>query len=138
METAIHSSFVLSLESHGFSVGIFPLIIFSHCLFPSIWLRNLKLNGGLPSKYLKPKPLNPSRLGLIPKNPNPKNHQKKPPFGTSSLPRPIPWPQTPSKTIFPSNFVYKAYLKKVQEQADETLSMLEDSDNEDDEDTTSK
>ena len=67
-----------------------------------------------------------------------KKSSNKPPFGTSSLPIPIPWPQTPSKTIFPLNSVYKAYLKKVQEQVDETFSMLEDSDNEDDEDTAFK
>ena len=44
--------------------------------FPGIWPGNLKLNGGPPSKSPKPKPLIPSRLGLIPKNQNPRNSQK--------------------------------------------------------------
>ena len=52
------------------------------------------------------------------------------------LPGPLAWPQTPSKNYFPSNSAYKAYLKKVQEQAAETLSQLADSD-EDEKDTAS-
>ena len=137
LETAIHSPFVLSLGSLGFSVWVFLLIIFSHRLFPNIWLGNLKLNGGPPSKSPKPKPLNPSRLELIPKKSKSKKSSKKPSIVTSSLLGPIHWPQTPSKTTFPSNSTYKAYLKRIQEQDTETLSQFKKFDYEDDEDTTS-
>ena len=77
METSIHSPFVLNLGSLGFSAGTLPLIICSHLLFPNIWPKNLKSNCVLPSKSLEPKPLNQSKIGLILKNPNPKNHQKR-------------------------------------------------------------
>ena len=128
-EIAIHSYFVLSLGSLGFSAEIFPFITFFHRLFPSIWPGNSRLNGRLPSKFPKPKPLNQLKNGLILKNPNPKKTH----VLSSSLPRPLSWPQTPSKTFFPSNSAYKAYLKRVKEQAAETLSQLTDSydDNED-------
>ena len=73
LEIAVHSLFVLSFESLGFSVGTLPLIICSHLLFPNIRPENLKSNGGLPSKFLEPKPLNQPKIGLILKNPNQKN-----------------------------------------------------------------
>ena len=62
--------------------------------------------------------------------------KSKVPTWTQHLPGPLTWPQTPSKNSFPSNLAYKAYLKKVQEQAAETLSQLADADSEE-EDTTS-
>ena len=137
METYIQYYFVLSLGSLGFSIETLPLIICSHLFFPNIWPENLKSNGGLPSKFLKLKPLNQSKIGLILKNPNLKNLQKKTYVWSSSLLEPLSWPQTPSKTFFLSNSAYKAYLKKVQEQDAETLSLLSDSDDDDDEDIAS-
>ena len=53
LKTAIHFPFVLSLGSIEFSTGILPLIICSHLFFPNIWPKNLKSNGGLPSKSLE-------------------------------------------------------------------------------------
>ena len=82
LETTIYSSFVLSLRSIGFFARTLPLIICSHLLFPNIWPENLKSNGGLPSKSLELKPLNQSNIGLILKNPNPKNLQKILMFGS--------------------------------------------------------
>ena len=50
--------------------------------------------------------------------------------------QPLPWSQTPPKSSFPSNSIYKVYLKRLQKQAAETLSQLPDSD-EDNDDTSS-
>ena len=81
METNIHYYFVLSLGSLGLSTGTLPLIICSHLIFPNIWPENLKSNGGPPSKFLEPKHLNQSKIGLILKNSNLQNLQKKLMFG---------------------------------------------------------
>ena len=81
LKTTIHSHFVLSLGSLGFSIGTLSLIICSHILFPNIWPENSKSNGELPSKFLEPRPLNQSKIGLILKNPNLKNLQKRLMFG---------------------------------------------------------
>ena len=54
--------FVLNLESLGFYVGIFVPTILIQAHSRSIWLGNLKSNGGPLSKYPKPKPLNLSKL----------------------------------------------------------------------------
>ena len=71
-------------------------------------------------------------------NPNPKNPKKKISVWSQPLPSLLFWPKTPSKNIFPSNSAYKAYLKRIQEQAAETLSQLAYSDaDEDEEDTVS-
>ena len=43
------------------------------------------------------------------------------PIWSQPLPDPLAWPQNPSKNTFPSNSTYKAYLKKDQEQAVETM-----------------
>ena len=46
LEIAIHFLYVLNLESLGFFVGNSPPIISYLYHFPSIWLGNLKSNGG--------------------------------------------------------------------------------------------
>ena len=72
LETAIHSYFVLNLESLGFYVGIYVLTISNQAHSLSIWLGNLKSNGGPLSNYPKPKLLNLLKLGLKPKSPKQK------------------------------------------------------------------
>ena len=74
-EIVIHYLSVLNLESLGLVVGNLPPIASCLLHFPNIWLGNLKSNGGQPLKLLQSKPLNPSKIGLIPKNPNPKSPQ---------------------------------------------------------------
>ena len=112
LETYIHPSFVLSLGSLEFSTETLPLIICSHLFFPNIWSENLKSNSGLPSKFFKPKPLNQSKIGLILKNPNPKNLQKILLFG----PRPcldlFLGLKLPPKLIFLQTLHTKPILKR--------------------------
>ena len=75
LEIATHYSFVLNLESLGFYVGIFVPINLNQAHSLSIWLGNSKSNGGPLSKYPKPKPLNLSKNGLMPKSPNQRSLQ---------------------------------------------------------------
>ena len=56
------------LEFLGFYVGVSYLIIYALLLFPFIWQGNSKLNGGLLSKFILFKLLNPSKNWLIPRN----------------------------------------------------------------------
>ena len=86
LEIAIHSFFVLNLESLGFYVGNFVPTIFSQAHSLSIWLGNLKSNGGPLSNYPKPKLLKLSKFGLKPKSPKQKGLQPQNPrylFGPS-------------------------------------------------------
>ena len=136
LETAIHSPFVLSLGSLGFSVGTLPLIICSRLLFPQHLAREFKIKWWAAFKISRTQTFESIKDWIDSKKSKPKKSSKKTHVWSSSLPGPLSWPQTPSKTYFPSNFAYKAYLKKVQEQASETLSQLADSDD-NDEDTTS-
>ena len=64
LEIATHYSFVLNLESLGFYVGTFLFNKPNQAHSLSIWLGNLKSNGGPLSKYPKPKPLKLSKNGL--------------------------------------------------------------------------
>ena len=75
LEIATRYSFVLNLESLGFYVGIFVPTNLNQAHSLSIWLGNSKLNGGLLSKYPKPKPLSLSKIGLKPKSPNQRSLQ---------------------------------------------------------------
>ena len=134
LEIAIRFFFVLNLESLGFYVGNFVPTIFSQAHSLSIWLGNLKSNGGPLSNYPKPKLLKPSKIGLKPKSPKQKGLQPQNPrylFG------PSPCLAQLQKKTFPSNSAYRAYLKGLQAQAAETLSQLAGSDSEDEEDTAS-
>ena len=79
LEIAIHFSFVLNLESLGFYIGIFVPTNLNQAHSLSIWLGNLKSNGGLPSKSPKPKPLKLSKNGLKPKSPNQRSPQNQMP-----------------------------------------------------------
>ena len=86
LETAIHSFFVLNLESLGLFVVNFVPTIFNQAHSLSIWLGNLKSNGGPLSNFPKPKPLKLSKIGLKPKSPKQKGLQPQNlryPFGPS-------------------------------------------------------
>ena len=79
LEIATRYSFVLNLESLGIYVGIFVPTILIQAHSRSIWLGNLKSNGGPLSKYPKPKPLNLLKIGLKPKSPNKRSLQSQSP-----------------------------------------------------------
>ena len=66
-----------------------------------------------------------------PKPKKPSKSKSKVPIWSQSLPSPTSWTQT--KNSFPSNSAYKAFLKKVQADAAESLSKLADSDSNSDE-----
>ena len=71
-----------------------------------------------------------------PKSKKPSKSKSKVPFWSQPLSGPTSWPNTPTKDSFPSNSAYRAYLKKVQAAAAESLSQLADSNsNSEDEDT---
>ena len=79
LEIATRYSFVLNLESLGFYVGIFVPTKLNQAHSLSIWLGNSKSNGGPLSKFPKPKPLKPSKIGLKPKSPNQRSPQNQRP-----------------------------------------------------------
>ena len=69
-----------------------------------------------------------------PKPNKPSKSKSKVPIWSQPLPGPTSWTQT--KNSFPSNSVYRAYLKKVQADAAESLSKLADSDSNSEEEDT--
>ena len=136
LEIAIHSPFVLNLGSLGLFAGIFPFIISFIRLFPQHLAKVFKIKCWAAFKISQTQTFESIKEWIDSKKSKSKKSSKKAPVWSSSLPGPLSLPQTPSKTYFPSNSAYKAYLKRVQEQAVETLSQLVDCDD-DDEDATS-
>ena len=115
--------------SHHYSPSPLPLHLARE--FKIKWWTAFKITQAQTFNYVrdwiedqKPKPKKPSMS------------KTKVPFWSQPLPGPTSWPNTPKKNSFPSNSAYKAYLKKVQAEAAETLSKLADSDSNSDEDDT--
>ena len=122
MKITIHYLFILSLESFGFFAWILLLVAFCLHPIPSIWLGNSKLNSGQLSKFIKHKLSSQLNNGLTLRNPNPKSPQKRFPFGrTFTKPSLFLGPNSFKKILFPSNFVYKVYLKRIKERAAKTF-----------------
>ena len=89
----------------------------THNLLPSLFPQHLaiefKIKWWAAFKISRTQTFESIKDWIDSKKSKPKISSKKTPIWSSPLLGPLSWPQTPSKTSFPSNSTYNAYLKKV-------------------------
>ena len=98
---------------------------FSPSPFPQHLVREFKVKWRAAFKIAPAQTFDYVRDWIEAQKPKSKKSTKsksKVPFWSQPLPGPTSWPQTPTKDSFPSNTAYRAYLKKIQAEAAETLS----------------
>ena len=137
LEIATRYSFVLNLESLGFYVGIFVPTNLNQAHSLSIWLGNSNIKWWAAFKISQAQTFESVKDWIEaqkPKAKKPSKSKSKVPIWSQPLPGPTSWTQT--KNSFPSNSTYRAFLKKVQADAAESLSKLADSDSNSDEEDT--
>ena len=137
LETVIHYFFCARFRIPWILCWDFNSHQFSPKPFPPHLAREFKIKWWAAFKITQAQTFDSVRDWVEAQIPKPKKPTKsKVPFWSQPLPGPTYWPNTPTKDSFPSNSAYRAYLKKIQAAAAESLSQLANSNSNSDEEDT--